>query len=69
MLHRYCNQFLDYCRLVDFSIRSIQVLTARLNEFKAYLKSQRIRLVKKIIYQHLINFVADYKDHSNHFNQ
>ncbi|MBW2573623.1 MAG: hypothetical protein JRE61_15195 [Deltaproteobacteria bacterium] len=37
MLHRYCNQFLDYCRLVDFSIRSIQVLTARLNEFKAYL--------------------------------
>ena len=69
MLHRYCNQFLDYCRLVDFSIRSIQVLTARLNEFKAYLKLQKNRSVKKITYPHLIDFVADHKDHSNHFNQ
>ena len=33
MLHRHINQFLDYCRLADFSIRSIQALTARLNEF------------------------------------
>ena len=56
-------------QLADFSIRSIQALTIRLNEFKAFLKSQRIRSVKKITYQHLINFVADHKNHSNHFNQ
>jgi integrase/recombinase XerC len=66
MLHRYCNQFLDYCRLVDFSIRSIQVLTARLNEFKAYLKLQKIRSVKKITYPHLIDFVADFNNPSIH---
>ncbi|MDO9567271.1 MAG: tyrosine-type recombinase/integrase [Candidatus Desulfaltia sp.] len=66
MLHRYINQFLEYCQLADFSVRSIQALTARLNEFETYLKSQRIRCVKKITYLHLIDFVADYKAPSIH---
>ena len=66
MLHYYCKQFLDYCQLADFSARSIQALIIRLNEFKAFVKSQRIRSVKKITYQHLINFVADYKEPSVH---
>ena len=69
MLHYYCKQFLEYCQLADFSVRSIQALTIRLNEFETYLKLKRIRSVKKITYQHLINFVADHKDHLNHFNQ
>ena len=56
MLHGYCKQFLDYCQLADFSIRSLQALTIRMNEFKAFLKSQRIRSAKKITYQHLIDF-------------
>lgn len=66
MPHRYINQFLEYCQLADFSVRSIQALTARLNEFETYLKSQRIRSVKKITYLHLVDFVADYKDPSIH---
>ncbi len=66
MLHRHINPLLDYCKLADFSIRSIQALTIRLNEFKDFLKSQRIRSVKKITYQHLIDFVADYKNPSIH---
>jgi len=66
MLHRYINQFLEYCQLADFSVRSIQALNIRLNEFKAYLKSQRIRTVKKVSYRHLIDFVADYKAPSIH---
>ena len=61
MLHRYINQFLEYCQLADFSVCSIQALTARLNEFETYLKSQKIRYVKKVPYRHLIDFVADYK--------
>jgi len=40
MLYRQINQFLDYCSLADFSIRSIQTLTARLNEFEIFLKTQ-----------------------------
>ena len=66
MLHYYCKHFLEYCQLADFSVRSIQALIIRLNELKAFLKSQRIRSVKKITYQHLINFVADHKDPSIH---
>jgi integrase/recombinase XerC len=66
MLHRYINPFLEYCQLADFSPRSIQALTSRLNEFKAFLKSLRIRSVKKVTYRHLIDFVADYKAPSIH---
>jgi integrase/recombinase XerC len=66
MLHRYFSQFLEYCRLANFSNRSIQALTARLNEFEAFLKSQRIRSIKKVTYRHLIDFVADYKAPSIH---
>jgi integrase/recombinase XerC len=66
MLHRQINHFLDYCRLADFSIRSIQALTARLNEFDIFLKSQRIRSIKKVRYRHLIVFAADFNAPSIH---
>jgi integrase/recombinase XerC len=66
MLHHHINQFLDYCRLVDFSIRSIQALTARLKEFTNFLKTQRLRSIKKVRYRHLIDFAADYNAPSIH---
>lgn len=66
MLHRQINQFLDYCRLADFSIRSIQALTARLNEFDIFLKTQPIRSIKKARYRHLIVFAADFNAPSIH---
>jgi integrase/recombinase XerC len=66
MLHRHIIQFLDYYRLVDFSIRSIQALTARLNEFETFLKTQKIRSIKRVGYRHLIDFAAEYNDPSIH---
>jgi integrase/recombinase XerC len=66
MLHRHINQFLDYCSLADFSIRSIQALTARLNEFDIFSKTQRIRSIKKVRYRHLIVFAADFNAPSIH---
>ncbi len=54
MLYRYANQLIEYCRLVDFSVRSIQALDIRLNEFKTCLKSQKIRSEKRISYLHLV---------------
>ena len=66
MLHRQINQFLNYCRLVDFSIPSIQALTASLNEFDIFLKTQRIRSIKRVRYRHLIVFAADYNAPSIH---
>ena len=61
MLHPYINRFIEYCQMADFSARSIQALTIRLNVLEAFLKSRRIRSVKKIIYLHLVDFVADCK--------
>ena len=59
MLHWYCSQFLAYCQLADFSARSIPALTIRLNEFESYLKSLKIRSIKKVAYRHQIDFTAD----------
>jgi len=66
MLHRIISRFLDYCRLAEFSVRSIQALTIRTNEFEVFLKILKIRSVKKITYRHLVDFVADYKNPSIH---
>ena len=66
MLYLYINQFLEYCRLADFSVRSIQALTIRLNELSNFLKKQTIQSVKKITSRHLVDFVADYKNPSIH---
>jgi hypothetical protein len=59
----------DSTGLVDFSHRSIQALTARLNEFETFLKALKIRSAKRIKYRHLIDFVADYKNPSIHVNK
>jgi integrase/recombinase XerC len=54
----------DSSGLADFSIRSVQALTARLNDFDTFLKKQRIRSIKKVSYRHLVDFTADYHDHA-----
>ena len=69
MLHRYCSQFLAYCELADFSARSIQALTIRLNELANFLKIQRIRSVKKVSHRNLIDFTADYNAPSIHITK
>ena len=66
MLHHCIHKFLAYCRLANFSDRSIQALTARLNEFKSFLKNRKIRSVKKISYLDLVAFVADFNSPSIH---
>ena len=40
MLQRVIQDFLSYCRLADFSHRSLQALSIRLIEFAEFLKSQ-----------------------------
>ena len=66
MLHRFIQEFLAYCRLADFSHRSLQALAIRLNEFTAFLKSRRIRAIKKVTYLDLVAFVADFNNPSIH---
>ncbi len=66
MLHAHIIRFVDYCRLANFSDRSIQALTARTNEFQSFLKTRYIRSVKKVSYLDLVAFVADFNSPSIH---
>jgi len=52
--------------LADFSVRSIQALTIRLNELANFLKTQKIQSVKRVRYRHLIDFTADHNAPSIH---
>jgi integrase/recombinase XerC len=66
MLHRIIQEFLSYCRLADFSHRSLQALAIRLNEFADFLKSQHLRSIQKVSYLNLVAFVADFNSPSIH---
>ena len=61
MPHHIINQFLDYCRLAEFSERSLQALTIPTNEFEAFPKIIKNWFVKKITYWYLIDFIGDYQ--------
>jgi site-specific recombinase XerD len=65
MLHRAIQDFLSYCRLADFSQRSLQALAIRLNEFADFLRSHHIRSIKSTTYLNLVAFVADFNDLSS----
>jgi integrase/recombinase XerC len=69
MRHQYCCQFLGYRQLADFSTRSLEALTVRLNELANFLKIRNIRAVKKIRYRHLIDYAADYNEPSIHITK
>jgi integrase/recombinase XerC len=66
MLHRYSDPFFEYFRLADFSKRSIGTIVARINEFEIFLASKHLRSVKRVTYQHLVEFVGDFKTPSIH---
>jgi site-specific recombinase XerD len=60
------DQFLDNCRMANFSGRSIQALSARLKELSAYLKQEKCHSIKKVSYLDLVAFVADFGSPSIH---
>lgn len=66
MLHRYFNPFPEYFELADFAARSIEAMSARVNEFQAYLNLIKIISIKKATYRHLVEFVADFETPSIH---
>lgn len=69
MLHRYFNPFLDYFHVADFSHRSIQAMTDRIKEFQEFLSLKKIRSIKKVTYENLIEFAADFKSPSIHITK
>ncbi len=66
MLNTHILKFLNYCKTVNFSEKSLEALTCRLGEFNDYIKQNQIRSVKNIKYSDLLEFLADYHTPSNH---
>ena len=69
MLNEEMRHFLEYCKVSDFSGKSIETFTIRLNEFNEFLKTTTAASIKEISYQHLRRFVADFKSPSVHIKK
>lgn len=69
MLEMEMKHFLKYCKISEFTEKSIEALTTRLNEFKKYLETNTITSVKDILYQHLREYVAEFKTPSVHIKK
>ena len=66
MLHDLISNFLEYCKTSNFSERSIETFTIRLNEFKSFLQLISIESIGDINYEHLLQFVTDYGHRPGH---
>ena len=57
MLTKNINDFLNYIKMHNFSKRSLEVLSARLNKFNRYLNTLKLKSIKEIEYSHLTDFI------------
>jgi len=58
MLDEEMRYFLEYCRISDFSKKSIESLSIRLNEFNKFLKTTTVTSLIDISYERLRTFIA-----------
>ncbi len=58
MLDEEMRYFIEYCRISDFSEKSIESLNTRLNEFNEFLKTTTVTSLIDISYQHLRRFIG-----------
>jgi len=66
MLQKHITDFLSYCKVVDFSPKSIESLTVSLREFSSFIKTQSIQSANNISHGILVDFVADFGSPSVH---
>jgi integrase/recombinase XerC len=66
MLKTEIEHFLTYCKVSDFSGKSIETFTIRLNEFNEFLTTTSSISIKDISYLHIRKFVGNYKNPSIH---
>ena len=66
MLEKQITGFIDYCKVVGFSVKSIESLTISLREFSTFIQSLEADALPEITYRHLLDFVADFRHPSIH---
>lgn len=66
MLELKIKDFIHYCQVSNFSKKSLNTLSERLNDFNRFILSQPIINLGEISYKHLQEFAADFKSPSVH---
>ena len=66
MLLSNIAHFLEYCKVSNFSEKSLETLSSRLNELADFICLQSILSFDRITYLHLLKFVSGYKRPSVH---
>lgn len=66
MLQNHITDFLSYCKVVGFSTKSVESLSASFRDFTAFTRTQAIQSAGDITYGMLVDFVADFGDPSVH---
>ena len=69
MLEIKIEHFLDYCKVSNFAIRSIQSLRVRLYEFSRFINNVPVNSVQSISYRHLKEFITQYRNPSIHIKK
>ena len=67
MLEEQINGFIEYCKVSGFRDKSIESLSIRLNQFKKFLKTARLRKIKSITYRHRSTLSQNRKNSSPFF--
>jgi hypothetical protein len=60
MLHGYCSQFLECCRLADSSNRSTQPVRIRLSELRSLGRTRQLKSIKDILCPHAEAITANF---------
>ena len=66
MLKKHTTDFLAYCKVADFSGKSIESLGISLREFTAFITAEQVDSLADITYGLLADFVADFNEPSVH---
>jgi len=66
MLQDHITDFISYCKVVGFSAKSIESLTAGLQDFAGFANCKSVERVDDITYGILVDFVADFHHPSVH---
>jgi hypothetical protein len=53
MLKKHTTDFITYCKVADFSAKSIKSLGINLREFTAYIATKKVNSMEDITYGHL----------------
>ena len=66
MLEKLTREFLDACKISNFTDKSIETLKLRVKEFNSYLEPTSADSIRSVTYEHIREFIGAYNSPSEH---